>query len=59
MKAPFTKVHWRYINPRNKRGVGRLGFIACNFAMRVPPAHATHDMRRVTCKSCKRIVGIL
>lgn len=62
MRERFTKVHWQYIEPSNQRrrggGIGWVGFIACNFALRVPEAHVTHDMRRVTCKSCKRIVGL-
>lgn len=46
-------IHYAYLPAKS----GRNGFIACNFGLRTP--RRTMEQSKVTCKSCKRIVGIL
>lgn len=52
--ADRTVIHYRYVPAHF---AGRNGFIACDYSLTT--TRTTMEQSKVTCKRCKRIVGIL
>lgn len=51
----FTVVHWKRVKSQHN---SKEGNAACKPLLRVPEANTTTNVARVTCKLCKRAMGI-